>query len=446
MKIKNKLALHYTSITIGILIMVFVFVYTLTTKTINNHHYSLLAEKALLTAQKHFEKDELSEFAYQRVLDAYQEILPGTTEEVIISNNIDIAIQELQGYLSEVEIEDLFNKHHVDFELNDTNAVAIYYEDNEGNFVVIVSAENTQGDYISAYLKRILIIILLASSLLIFLLLRWDASIITKPLEQMVTRMKEINAKDMHIRLDSRKGNDELAETINYFNQMIERLEISFNSQKTFIANASHELKNPLTAIVGECEVMQLKDFTQDEYKEAINRIETETERISLLVNNLLQLAQADLDILESDMEDLNITNELQSVVDYFNISKYKERIIFNKQETDFYIKANKHLLFVALQNLIENACKYSEDIVEIKSTSTPSHFSISIIDKGIGIPADEIDKVLAPFYRAKNTYNYKGAGIGLSLVSKILALSNATLTLQSTENEGTTATITWIK
>lgn len=444
MKIKTKLALLYTSITVSILMIVFVFVYMLTSKNIDNNYYTLLLDKALITAQKHFERDELNQQAYQKILDTYQSLLPETSEQVIVANNRQEATVELQSFLDDRQIETLFNKNQVKFEIDNLSGAGIYYPDNEGNFIIIVTAENIQGDYLKNTLRSILIVVLIISSILIFGLLWWNAQIITKPLQEMVTRMQEISAKELHLRLTERKGNDELSQTIHYFNQMIERLEISFNSRKTFIANASHELKNPLTAIMGECEVMQLKDFTSDEYKASIKRVESEIERLNTLVNNLFRLAQTDLDISESGMEKLNVLEELQSVIDYFEHAKYKGRISFVKDDVPFYIKSNKHLLFVALQNIIDNACKYSDNPVDVSVGRSKSGFQITVSDKGIGIPSDEKDKIFDTFYRARNTYNYKGAGIGLALAHKILKLSGADIRIASTENSGTKVSIIW--
>ena len=444
MKIKTKLALLYTSITVGMLAIVFVFVYILTSKNIDNNYYTLLFDKALITAEKHFEKDELSQQAYQKILDTYQTLLPETSETIIVANNKQDAKIELQSFLNNRQIEKLFNEERIKFEIDNLDGAGIYYPDNEGDFIIIVTGENTQGENIKANLKNILLAVLFVSSLLIFGLLWLNARIITKPLQQMVARMQQITAKDLHLRLAERKGNDELAQTINYFNQMMERLELSFNSQKSFIANASHELRNPLTAIMGECEVMQLKEFTSDEYKESIKRVEYEIERLNTLVNSLFQLAQADLDISESGAEELNISEELQSTIDYFEHSKYKGQISLKHDKTSYYIKSNKHLLFVALQNIIDNACKYSETLVDVSAYSTAFGFQITVIDKGIGIPSDEKDKIFDTFYRARNTYNYKGTGIGLSLAHKILKLSGAEIQIVSEENKGTAVSIVW--
>lgn len=444
MKIKTKLALLYTSITIGILMIVFTFVYILTAKTIDNNYYTLLLEKALITAQKNFEKDELNQLAYQKILDTYQGLMPETSEKIIVANNRHEAIMELQPFLSENQIDKLFEEKQVKFKENNLDGVSIYYPDNEGNFIVAVTAENTQGEYIKTRLRSILLFILLISSLLIFALLWWNANIITKPLQQMVFRMQAITAKDLHIRLPERKGNDELAQTISYFNQMIERLEISFNSQKSFIANASHELRNPLTAIMGECEVMQLKEFSPNEYKESIKRIAYETDQLSSLVNNLFQLSQADLDLSGSNTEKIIIQDELESVINYFDNSKYRGRILFEKDNSTYCIGTNKHLLFIALQNIIDNACKYSNEQVIVNSRQTKTGFKITIIDRGIGIPSSETDKIFDVFYRAGNTYGYEGSGIGLSLAHKILMLSKADIKIESSENNGTTIRIIW--
>lgn len=444
MKIKTKLALLYTSITVGILVIVFIVVYLITSKNIDNNYYTLLFDKALITAQKHFEKDELNQHAYQKILDAYRVLLPETSERVIIANNRQHATKELETFLTTRQARDLFQNYQVKFELDNQSGVGIYYPDNEGNFIIIVTAKNLQGEYLKSSLKNILILILVVSSVIIFGLLWWNAKIITKPLQEIVNRMQEITPQALHLRLAERKGNDELAQTINYFNQMIERLEISFNSQKTFIANASHELKNPLTAIMGECEVMQLKEFTPDEYKISLRRIESEIERLNILMNNLFQLTQTDLDISESESERLNVMEELQSVVQYFEYSKYKGRISFISDDTPFYIKSNNHLLFVALQNIIDNACKYSEDTVIVQSGKIKPGFQITVSDKGIGIPPEEKEKIFDTFYRGRNTRSYQGEGIGLSLAHKILTLSGAQIEISSTENIGTTISIIW--
>lgn len=444
MKIKTKLAFLYTSITVGILVVVFAFVYLLTSKNIDNNYYTLLLDKALITAQKHFEKDELNQQAYQKILDSYQSLLPETSERVILANDREDATEELKSFLEEKQIKELFDNEQLKFEIEDLSGVGIYYPDNEGNFIIIVTAKNVQGDYLKSTLKHILLVVLFISSIIIFGLLWWNAKMITKPLQDMVKRMQEITPKDLHLRLTEREGNDELAQTINYFNRMIERLEISFNSQKTFISNASHELKNPLTAIMGECEVIQLKEVSSDEYKASIKRIESEIERLNVLVNNLFRLAQADQEISEANSEEVHITRELESVIRYLDQSRYKRRISFIKKAPPFYIRSNKHLLFIALQNIIDNACKYSTCQVEVQTFKDKTGFRILVIDKGIGIPVEEKTKIFDPFYRAQNTLPYKGAGIGLSLAHKILKLSGAEIDIISDENKGTSVYIVW--
>lgn len=444
MKIKTKLSLLYTSITVGILMVVFIFVYFVTAKNIDTNYYSLLFDKALVTAQKHFERDELNQQAYEKILDAYQSLLPETSEKVIVANDKQEAVPELRLFLEEKEIQELLQRHKVKFKTDDLSGVAIYYPDNEGNFIVVVTAKNVQGDYLKGMLRNILIAVLIISSILIFGLLWWNSQMITKPLQEMVAQMKKITSKDLHLRLAERKGNDELAQTIIYFNRMIERLERSFNSQKTFIANASHELKNPLTAIMGECEVMQLKEFTPGEYKMSIQRIESEIMRLSTLVSDILRLAQTDLDISESGAEQLDIVGELESVVQYFEHSKYKGRVALENEKKPFFVKSNKHLFFIALQNIIDNACKYSEGMVFVKANNNGEQFKITFTDLGIGIPEEEKDKIFDTFYRAKNTHNIKGSGIGLSLTHKILTLSGAEILISSTENKGTTISVIW--
>ncbi|MDR2534021.1 MAG: HAMP domain-containing histidine kinase [Tannerellaceae bacterium] len=210
--------------------------------------------------------------------------------------------------------------------------------------------------------------------------------------------------------------------------KMINRIDRAFRSEKAFVGNASHELNNPLTAIQGECEITLLKERSADEYKLALHRISEETSRIISLMQRLRFLSKGEGEILRSGTETVILA---EFIMQHFN----GDRISFSTDNFSFTLEINPELLKTALENIIGNALKYSGNkTVELRLRA----YALDIADKGIGIPPNEIDRVFQPFYRAVNTREYAGNGIGLSLSIHILRAYGAEVSISSVINEGT--------
>jgi len=216
-----------------------------------------------------------------------------------------------------------------------------------------------------------------------------------------------------------------------YATRMVDRIDAAYQSEKSFISNASHELNNPLTAIQGECEISLLKERTSAEYQAALGRIASETKRIILLMKNLLFLSHGDKEILKNARETVLLADFLMQFVG--------NRVRFTTDHFAFAIEANPHLLKIAIGNILNNACKYSGDApVEMQLKGAV----LTITDMGIGIPEEEIARVYQPFYRASNTREFAGHGIGLSLSMRILRSYGAEITITSEVGKGTTVEI----
>ena len=216
-----------------------------------------------------------------------------------------------------------------------------------------------------------------------------------------------------------------------YATRMVDRIDAAYQSEKSFISNASHELNNPLTAIQGECEISLLKERTPAEYQAALGRIAFETKRIIQLMKNLLFLSHGDKEILKNARETVLLADFLMQFVG--------NRVRFTTDHFAFVIEANPHLLKIAIGNILNNACKYSgEAPVEMRLKGSV----LTITDTGIGIPEEEIARVYQPFYRASNTREFAGHGIGLSLSMRILRSYGAEITITSEVGKGTTVEI----
>ena len=261
MKTGNKIALFYTAITIGIISVVTVVFYFVATDYISRLYYSYLTEKAYATAQKHWEKDELDEEDYARIQQHYEETLPVAAEILLNADSITEAHSVLSRYLTDEKIASLYAGNVVRFHEGKELGAAVYYPDNEGNFIVLVVSSNQYGGDIQHRIGWLLLGMLVISAVLVYF----------------VGRL--------------------------YATRMVDRIDAAYQSEKSFISNASHELNNPLTAIQGECEISLLKERTSAEYQAALGRIASETKRIILLMKNLLFLSHGDKEILKNARE-----------------------------------------------------------------------------------------------------------------------------------------------
>ena len=146
-------------------------------------------------------------------------------------------------------------------------------------------------------------------------------------------------------------------------NGMLDRIDTAFKSEKSFVSNASHELNNPLTAIQGECEIALLKERSTSEYMDSLERISVESKRISLLIKSLLFLSRQDKDILANTVEDVCLPRMLRE--QYAGRPRIRLSSTL-REENDFIVRAILIYLGIALQNVVDNACKYSDKDVEI--------------------------------------------------------------------------------
>lgn len=212
---------------------------------------------------------------------------------------------------------------------------------------------------------------------------------------------------------------------------MINRIESTYQSEKAFISNASHELNNPLTAIQGECEISLMKERATGEYQSALTRILSETKRIISLMQQLRFLSKGEDEILRSGTRTIFLAEFLMQLTE--------RRVQFSPDNFSLSLSVNPDLLKTAIGNILNNALKYSDDkMVEIRLRGTV----LEIIDRGIGIPQEELARITQPFYRASNTRAYAGNGIGLSLSIRILNVYGAEVTITSVVDKGTTVKI----
>ena len=433
MKIGSKIALFYVTITISIIII--------SSHYINKLYDSYLKEKTYLTAQMHWEKDEVDEQSYQIISQRYNEVLP-QAREILLNIDSSIMVKDtLSKYLTKNQQNILFKNDSIPitFTYKKQLGAALYYPDNEGHFIVLIMSKNSYGKEIQEHLILLSLFLIITSSIFIFFIGKIYSNRILFPLQYLLKELKRIRGNNLNLRIKKFGNKDELDELVLTLNNMLDRIDAAFKSEKSFINNASHELNNPVTAIQGECEISLLKERNTQEYIEALHRISEESKRISQLIKHLLFLSRQDDDLLLNNIDEINLQLFLYELCK--NINQIK--LIYKNNQNNLTTKANKYLLQIAIQNILDNACKYSNGKeVIITLSKQDDNIIITIKDQGIGIPENEIQNIFQSFYRASNSREFKGNGIGLSLSMKIISLYGGKLNIQSILNSFTEVSI----
>ena len=239
-----------------------------------------------------------------------------------------------------------------------------------------------------------------------------------KPLEQMVRRAEGITAENLGLRLPVINQDDELGQLGMAFNQTLARLEDSFLTLDRFVADASHELRTPLTTLRSVGEVGLRRSRTVEEYREIIGSMLEEAHRLHQLVERLLALASAEGGAKTAHLEELRL--------DHFTTACVNELVILaeNKNQRLVITTAACHvcsdpvLLRQALQNLVDNAVKYSPEGATIRVTveTRAGECVIAVQDEGPGIPPEQLARLADRFFRVEDSRQRASGGFGLGL------------------------------
>jgi len=324
-----------------------------------------------------------------------------------------------------------------------------YFKTGNNGYIVIISGRDPYGYRELEYLQKILIAGFFLSVALSYFVGRKFSEFTFKPIRALIKKTKGINAENLHQRLDPVQGTDEIAEISQTFNDMLDRLETAFETQNNFISNASHELRTPLTIISGEAE-LALSGNTEKEselYKSLL-KIQSESERLENILTSLLGLAQSGFDGKKQRWENIRLDEliwDVKSAIDLVN-PENNIQIDFSNLPADFEninLKGNLNLLKLAITNIVNNACKYSDNrIVLLGLSRSAANVVISVKDQGIGIPENELQHVFEPFFRASNTTNYSGYGVGLPLSLNIIRLHRGSIAIKTVQESGTEMSI----
>jgi signal transduction histidine kinase len=450
MKIKNRLSLYFTAISVLVLLIVEVAISITVNSIIKSDFYSHLMDRATVAAQVYLEADEISADSLNHVRERYLLRLPDEVVRFYDDKDAASFIKDKNQFWPSAVINQVRKRKELEFSEGERQTVGIYYNDNQGNFVILVSAINHSGNKRINDLLTTLAVLLLVVTAALFLSSRWFAQKTLEPIDKVISQMRRVNVGNLSLRVDEGNGKDEISALARNFNRLLEHLENAFELQETFTINASHELRTPITSIIGEIEIALSKARTNAEYEQVLQSIFVDAERLKDTVTSLLELAHVDMNYTQPASKPIAIDELIWELSEYWNKRAGKGMFVVKvlnlpDDPDKLLIPANKQLLTIALNNIIGNAFKFSEDKrVNCSLYVDNTRITINIIDTGIGIPADELEKVFASFYRGTNVKGYAGSGIGLYVTGKIIALFNGIIDIKSIPGSGTDIIVTF--
>jgi signal transduction histidine kinase len=441
---KVRSALLFTAMVAVILLVSYVVIY-FSYKRYKEDEFFLRLEQKALTTYKFLTEVQEIDYNLLKVIDKntinalYNEkvLVFDVSHKLIYSSIDDQAVSYSKELLDKIEQEGLIQYNEGYFEVV---GMLVQHKGHKG--IVIASADDTYGE---KKLKNLFITLLisyicataLSAALSYFYVKQSFAPI--DVLNQQITRIRQNRLNE---RVPVGKSQDELNQLAANFNNMLDRIESAFNVQRSFIQHASHELRTPLANLITSCESALNKNLSVQEYRELIESLNEEHRNLVELTNALLLLSK-----YESQAEDLvlpairadevlfTVMDEVQQLYPehsiHFSFSEMPEK------EDALNIHANEVLIRTALGNLLRNASKYSSDKqVRIELSITKAGVTFSFYNNGNAIADDELEYLMQPFFRGRNSEKIKGYGLGLSIAKRITELHHGSLSYLKNNRE----------
>jgi len=317
------------------------------------------------------------------------------------------------------------------------------YDNNQ--FVAIVQVAQSLDD-IQDTLERLFTTLLVSIPILVItagLGGYFLASRALAPIDQITSTTRQISAEDLSARLNIPIVNDEIGRLTQTLNDMLARLDDSFQRERQFTNDASHELRTPLTAMQAILGVIREKRRTPEEYEQAIDDLNEETDRLQTLVENLLRLARGDKQ-KNNSFEEVNLSMLVKDVADSLRPLAEAKKILLNCEASEnLIILGDSDELIRLFVNLLDNAIKYTEQgEISVTANCDGKNILIKVSDTGIGIRTEHISNIFERFYRVEESRTLRGAGLGLAIAKEIVNAHSGEIEVHSKIGQGTVFTV----
>ena len=261
-------------------------------------------------------------------------------------------------------------------------------------------------------------------------------------LTETVVRIEKGGDLKQRIQLD--KGNDELHQLANHFNQMFSRLEESFEMERRFASDVSHELRTPMAVIRAQCEFSLEKTRDTDQYIKALQVIQRQSKKMSKLISDMLEFTRLEMRAEYYNKEMIDMTELVTSICSDMALLKEKGISLQYETQQKIAVLGNYALLSRLLINLISNAYRYGKEggHIWVDLQEDKRSIKLSVKDDGIGIKKEEQANIFRRFYQADHSRSGQGTGLGLALAQEIAQFHGGRIEVQSDYGKGSKFTV----
>lgn len=313
----------------------------------------------------------------------------------------------------------------------------------EGKIVTLELSEHLIG--LNQTMKTLFYVLLIASMLILLPTIVGGnvlSRFLLRPIYALTRTMKENTKQSQWQKIDiENRSKDELYEMEKNFNTMIDHLKENFDKQETFVSDASHELKTPISIVKSYAQLMKRRGMDHPELMmESIQAIDTEADRMQKLVEQMLTLAKSEVEFVSRPVDFFELCHE---TVNTFK-GAYDRTIHFKASHEKVNIQGDADQLKQVVYILIDNALKYSDKDVNVHLKRTDTEVALSVQDDGEGISEDEREYIFDRYYRIDKARSREtgGTGLGLAIAKTITDTHHGTLLVESKQGEGSTFTL----
>ena len=328
------------------------------------------------------------------------------------------------------------------------SAVAAVGATAEGKDTIQIAIDISQEESLLSRYRLWSWAVLLATSILFPLVGRRIAQQSIRPVEDVAATARRITSMNLRERIQAEGYPSELASLAGTFNEMLDRLEESFERISRFSADIAHDLRTPVNNIRGEAEVALARARTVEEYRDVLESSLEEAVRLSDLIGDLLFLARAESPLKHVERQKVDVGELLGTVREYYDASASDAGIILTTSARGEQITAelDRSLMLRAVSNLVSNAIAHTPPggAVTLAAAADGEQIRIDVSDTGSGIPAEALSRVFDRFFRVdpSRSKSSGGTGLGLAIVQSIMTLHGGSAEIASEVDRGTIVTL----
>ncbi len=441
MKVQTRLSL-FCSVVFGVIFAVIsLLIFGLYYKNAEQQMRSNLKKTAFITGIYYLEEDELNISEYENVKKQFEALVSDSYYQIYNEKNV-VAYGAPTPEIPAFILDKIRKEEYVYFSSGNFFCYGVFYIDNQGDFVVVSKVKEEEFNSQLHLLLWILSASFFIGMISIILFSRWVSRVAYRPFSKVIDQVNRITTNNLDVQIKSPETKDELQELTDTFNNLLATISETVIIQKNFVNYVSHEFKTPLASMLGNLEVFSMKDRSPQEYEQLSKKLIGQISELEEILNTLMIISDLKKETESFDQTRIDelVWEIIRKLSEHYPESKIQVDIDIAPEDENLLITSKNSIqILMALFNIIENAVKYSNGkTVNICLSKNETRLCLLVIDKGIGIPQDQLAYISKPFYRADNSSQVQGSGIGLSIALRILEKAGINYSIESQENIGT--------